>query len=221
MAWILHLDTSTDYCSVAISNSGNLVHTSYGAVARDHAAAINTLINETLDACGITFARLQAVAVCSGPGSYTGLRIAMSTAKGICYALSIPLIANDRLSLIAGNAPDTIAQGHHIAVILKAREKEYFAASFHNNKTLLHPPTHMLEEDLIHFLNQTENLHIISDLPYELFTQLKVNFLTHSTTTSIPHSYWAHTAFIHYESNSFVNSFSASPMYLKQVFTHN
>lgn len=98
MNYILHLETSTKVCSVALSNNGRLVQlietSEEGYV---HGEKLTLFIQDVLEKEGVSAKALKAVSVASGPGSYTGLRIGVSTAKGLCFALDIPLIAIDSL----------------------------------------------------------------------------------------------------------------------------
>jgi len=101
MALILNIDTSTDYASIALAMDGKLVELMKNPALRDHASWIHLAIHELLIKCGYTLQDLQAIAVTAGPGSYTGLRIGMSTAKGLCYVLKVPLIAVNTLKVMA------------------------------------------------------------------------------------------------------------------------
>lgn len=100
MITILQIETSTSYCSAAISRNGE---TTIGKVAFGqnlHAGSLTLFIDEIMLQSGLQYAALDAVAVSKGPGSYTGLRIGVSTAKGLCYALDKPLIAVDTLKMM-------------------------------------------------------------------------------------------------------------------------
>ncbi|MEY3100141.1 MAG: tRNA ((37)-N6)-threonylcarbamoyltransferase complex dimerization subunit type 1 TsaB, partial [Bacteroidota bacterium] len=91
---ILHLETSTKICSVALSQDGILLaHNDQTGDGYIHGEALTLMIEALLQNTHKTLPDLQAISFSSGPGSYTGLRIGLSTAKGLCYALSIPLIA--------------------------------------------------------------------------------------------------------------------------------
>lgn len=92
MAIILNIDTAIDTGSVCISNDGNSMSIRSNDKQHDHAAWIHNAIQEVVEEAGITIKDLDAVAVSNGPGSYTGLRIGLATAKGLCFALDIPLI---------------------------------------------------------------------------------------------------------------------------------
>ena len=100
---ILSIETSTDVCSVAIHKQGQLVADRQSSEAYSHAEKLTPLIDEILVDNNIKRGELTAVAVSAGPGSYTGLRIGTSTAKGLCYALEIPLITISTLeSMLEG-----------------------------------------------------------------------------------------------------------------------
>jgi tRNA threonylcarbamoyladenosine biosynthesis protein TsaB len=92
MALILSIETSEKICSVALSDGTNLIGTLESVGEKSHASQLTLLIDKLLILHKISFDQLSAVAVSKGPGSYTGLRIGVSTAKGICYGLNIPLI---------------------------------------------------------------------------------------------------------------------------------
>ena len=93
MALILSIETGTDICSVALSNDGELMALRESNEGRDHAKKVALFVDELLKETGVQPSDLDAIAVGKGPGSYTGLRIGVSFAKGMCYALNIPLIA--------------------------------------------------------------------------------------------------------------------------------
>ena len=104
---ILHLETSTKVCSVGLSRDGKLI--ALKEIAEEnysHAENITLFIEDVLKQAEITIKDIHAVSVSSGPGSYTGLRIGVSTAKGLCYPLNIPLIAIDSLTALAEIARD-------------------------------------------------------------------------------------------------------------------
>ncbi len=101
MANILSIETSTRVCSVAISIQNEIIAVKESHVSNSHAEKITLLCEQALLEAGISFSDLNAVAVSQGPGSYTGLRIGVSTAKGFCYALDIPLIAISTLKAMA------------------------------------------------------------------------------------------------------------------------
>ena len=102
MALILNIETATKNCSVSLSNEGKTIVCKELAEQNfSHAEKLHLFIGEVLSENKFTFSDLKAVAVSQGPGSYTGLRIGVSSAKGFCYAMNIPMIAIDTLQLLA------------------------------------------------------------------------------------------------------------------------
>ncbi len=101
MALILSLETSTTICSAALHDEGNLLVAKEIHIPQSASSQLAPIIHDLLNHSGITSRQINAVAVASGPGSYTGLRIGVSMAKGLCFALQIPLIAINTLELLA------------------------------------------------------------------------------------------------------------------------
>lgn len=128
MAYILNIETATKNCSVALAKDGNLILCRQIAEqGYSHAEKLHVFIEEILKESNVTFPQLQAVAVSQGPGSYTGLRIGVSAAKGLCYALGIPLIAIDTLQVLARQAKITSGI---IVPMIDARRMEVYSAVF-------------------------------------------------------------------------------------------
>jgi tRNA threonylcarbamoyladenosine biosynthesis protein TsaB len=131
MAFILNIETATKNCSVCIAKDGiSLSLKEYAGEGYAHAEKLHVFIEEALHEAGIAYKDLAAVAVSMGPGSYTGLRIGVSAAKGLCYALSIPLIAVDTLELLARKV--NVGEGFIIPMI-DARRMEAYTAVFDAN----------------------------------------------------------------------------------------
>jgi tRNA threonylcarbamoyladenosine biosynthesis protein TsaB len=101
--FILHIETATDICSVALSAGEKLLSLVESGQERSHATLLNRFIKQSVAEAGKEFMDLDAVSVSKGPGSYTGLRIGVSTAKGLAYALEIPLLASGTLENMAGD----------------------------------------------------------------------------------------------------------------------
>src|SRR5690606_6826222 len=128
MATILILETATKVCSVALAKDGQLVAIQEAHEERfTHAENLNVFVAEVLKLAGSDFKDLDAIAVSGGPGSYTGLRIGVSAAKGYCHALNIPLIAVDTLRAMASGVE--IESGVIIHMI-DARRMEVFCSVF-------------------------------------------------------------------------------------------
>jgi tRNA threonylcarbamoyladenosine biosynthesis protein TsaB len=128
MSYILNIETATKNCSVAIAKEGKtIVCLEIAEEGYSHAEKLHVFIEQALKESNISYQNLSAIAVSQGPGSYTGLRIGVSAAKGLCYALSIPLIAVDTMKSLASQA--NIANGF-IVPMLDARRMEVYSAIF-------------------------------------------------------------------------------------------
>ena len=123
MALILSIETGTDICSVALANDGELMALRESDEGRDHAKKVALFVDELLRETGVQPSDLDAIAVGKGPGSYTGLRIGVSFAKGLCYALDIPLIAIGSLDALT-----EVAREDYDAGILDIEEEEWAKA---------------------------------------------------------------------------------------------
>ena len=128
MARILSLETSTSICSVALHECGALLALAEIKEPGAHAEKLVLLVDEVFEKAGLNFRDLDAVAVSQGPGSYTGLRIGVSTAKGIAYGLDIPLIGINTLQAMAASQP--LNPGEFVVAVLDARRKEVYTQSF-------------------------------------------------------------------------------------------
>src|SRR5688572_22959932 len=107
MALILSLETSARFCSVALHDNTDLISEAEIHQEQSHASKLALLIEDALKRASVKLPQVSAIAISAGPGSYTGLRIGTSTAKGICYALNIPLIAVNTLDLLSFQATQT------------------------------------------------------------------------------------------------------------------
>ena len=133
MALILSIETSTTVCSAAVHRDGKPlsvleVHQEYS-----HASKLGLLVQEAIKLADIQVREIDAVAVASGPGSYTGLRIGISLAKGFCYALNIPLISVPTLEILAARASKINTLDAFLCPMIDARRMEVYCAVFNNN----------------------------------------------------------------------------------------
>lgn len=148
MALILNIETSTTVCSVSVAESGkSLAHRELDS-GYTHAENLHVFIKEVLKEAGIAAARLDAVAVGRGPGSYTGLRIGVSAAKGLAYALSIPLISVPTLMQMASEAVKQQGADRYYCPMLDARRMEVYCEVFdHDLKTISPVAAVVISED--------------------------------------------------------------------------
>ncbi|MFE3866804.1 tRNA (adenosine(37)-N6)-threonylcarbamoyltransferase complex dimerization subunit type 1 TsaB [Flavobacterium sp. LS2P90] len=131
MSYILNIETATKNCSVALAREGKtILCKEIAEEGYSHAERLHVFIEEIIAEAGITVNDLVAIAVSQGPGSYTGLRIGVSAAKGLSYALDIPLIAVDTLKTLASQA---VVSNGLIIPMIDARRMEVYSAIFTPN----------------------------------------------------------------------------------------
>lgn len=133
MSIILHIETSTKACSVAIAEGGHVLANDFRLFDHyAHAETLNPMIQSVMKVAKRNFKDLEAVAVSSGPGSYTGLRIGISSAKGFCYGLEIPLIAVSSLEIMAAAGKYYEGKNENAVLVpmMDARRMEVYSATF-------------------------------------------------------------------------------------------
>ena len=139
MAHILNIETATAVCSVALSIDGEISAVQESFTRNSHSELITIFCEKVIEDAGIRFSHLDAVSISKGPGSYTGLRIGVSTAKGFCYGLDIPLISYDTLSAMAIGMKSKLDYNNGsfptlFCPMIDARRMEVYTALF--NETL-------------------------------------------------------------------------------------
>lgn len=132
---ILHIETSTHVCSIALSDEKKCIFSKADFNGMNHAALLNLFIQDAFEFLKINNLKLDAIAVSSGPGSYTGLRIGVSTAKGLCYGLDIPLISVSTLKIMALCATSSceIEKDALLCSMIDARRMEVYSSFFDIN----------------------------------------------------------------------------------------
>lgn len=133
MAVILSIETSTSVCSVSLSQNGVCLAEKIDFEGPSHASKLNLFIQELLDFAATNGIKPDAIAVSCGPGSYTGLRIGVSTAKGLCYGYDIPLIAINTLKIMAETVKKRVSQDALLCPMIDARRMEVYAAFYNTN----------------------------------------------------------------------------------------
>ncbi|MBL7700111.1 MAG: tRNA (adenosine(37)-N6)-threonylcarbamoyltransferase complex dimerization subunit type 1 TsaB [Chitinophagaceae bacterium] len=154
MALILSIDTSLEVAAICLADDGHIIGIKKNSRQTDHAAWIQIAIKELFEERGRKPGDLSAIAITAGPGSYTGLRVGMATAKGMCYALGVPLITESTLRLLAQRVKKEIAtNGVHefpvlICPMIDARRMEVFTSLFDLDlNEVMEPAAIVLDKD--------------------------------------------------------------------------
>ncbi len=134
--YILQIETSTNICSCAISIDGITAVEHTSTIENSHTELLTILIDRCVKGLSITYSQLKGISISSGPGSYTSLRVGTATAKGMCYALGIPLIGIDSLTILA-NGINNAEKDDIIIPMVDARRMEVYMAIYDHNLIVL------------------------------------------------------------------------------------
>jgi len=226
MAIILNIDTALDNGCISLSENEKGLGYALNGTAKDHAAWIQPAIYKLIKESGIKMSDLSAIGVCIGPGSYTGLRIGLSTAKGLCFALKIPLIAINTLKIIAVSAMNDIQIENLdfpsdllICPMLDARRMEVFTAVYNSSLQEIYEPhsrildalsfDELLRRQKMLFLgNGSLKFQQICQNANAIFKKLALNPFALSELT-----------YKNFIGNNFATLAYAEPLYLKEFFT--
>ena len=165
---ILCLETATPVCSVALNDGCCTLALRETEGQNAHSEKITNFIHEVMETAGIDYNQLDAVAVSQGPGSYTGLRIGVSTAKGVCYAANLPLMAIDTLQAMACGMKEKlgsqIAEHDLLIPMIDARRMEVYAAIFDANLNKIEDTAALvIDENSFEELRKDHHLWLFGD----------------------------------------------------------
>lgn len=211
----LLLDTTASSSSFALYQGGHILASREHNDAHQQAAIINDYINEILEEAKLSFQDLAAVGICSGPGSYTGLRIGYSVAKGICYGLEIPFIPVHKFDVVAQESTQ-----YPLFIAIQARVGEYFVGIKGNNGDWHTGPEHKTQEEVLALLEQipvqagfidstSQDLEQLSTGKFNSFNPS--DLLNMSTLGAIVQE--------RFVAKEFTDIAYAEPLYLKSVYT--
>lgn len=152
MSLILNIDTALDMAYVSIARDGIVLEEKNNMDPKSHASFLQPAIRSISTSTGIALHELDAVAVSAGPGSYTGLRVGMASAKGLCYALKKPLVTISSLEILASGAIEQVGnnegnESHLFCPVIDARRMEVFTALYKSNFDMAAPPAAVLLEE--------------------------------------------------------------------------
>ena len=138
MAIILSIETATPICSCALLSDGEVILNRENHYGQSHSALVGVFVHEIMDYVRQNNMKLDAIAISSGPGSYTGLRIGVSEAKGLSYGLDIPMIAIPTSYIMASMMRDKLVKDTLLCSMIDARRMEVYATIFDNSLNIIH-----------------------------------------------------------------------------------
>lgn len=213
MSYILNIETATKNCSVALAKNGQtIICKEIAEEGYSHAEQLHVFIDEIIKQSGVRFKDLDAIAVSHGPGSYTGLRIGVSAAKGLCFALNIPLISVATLQVLASQAQVTNGV---IIPMLDARRMEVYSAIFGTNLVMKREvQAEVITENS--FETITETVYFVGDCTEKcqsVLVKSNFNFLEEVKYPSA--NEMSALSFQKFQSNDFEDVAYFEPYYLK------
>jgi tRNA threonylcarbamoyladenosine biosynthesis protein TsaB len=217
MSYILHINTALDQASVSLAHQQEVIAEQQNNSQKEHASFLQVAIGEMMQKQGISLKSLSALAVINGPGSYTGLRVGMSGAKGICFALSLPLITVNTLEWMAAACKGEDAD--LFCPMIDARRMEVFTALYDQNQIEVTPPTSLVldpasfsgalqRKKILFFGNGAEKFSTLVSHPNACYKSI------------IPGvKELAEISWSRYQEGVFADLTYAEPFYLKEFYT--
>ncbi|WP_422361465.1 tRNA (adenosine(37)-N6)-threonylcarbamoyltransferase complex dimerization subunit type 1 TsaB [Reichenbachiella sp.] len=220
MSLILGIDTSTSSGSVSLLQDGQLVGSQLYSIEKSHSNLLHVMIEQMMSNAGCKMDELSAVAVAEGPGSYTGLRIGVSAAKGLCLALDIPLIAVNTLEAMAYQMYRRSTDDILYCPMLDARRMEVYAALFDKNFKSIKPTAPVILEEYAYEDILVDQRVLFfgdgSNKSKEVISDRNAHFIDGIVPSA---EEVALLAYEKYKTKSFENVISFEPFYLKEFRT--
>jgi tRNA threonylcarbamoyladenosine biosynthesis protein TsaB len=220
MNYILNIHTTSEKAIVNLCKDKVVLETLVNDNSKKHASFLHTAIHHILQQHDILPTTLTAVGVTGGPGSYTGIRVGLATAKGLCFALKIPLMILNTLELMAFSAMENIGDKNALyCPLIDARRMEVFTAVYDTGLKPVIPPSAMVLEG--------NSFYDLPEKPVYFFgsgAEKFKNFISPNTFYSFPNDAVTSEALAAFSSdkfqkNQFENLITAEPIYIKEFYT--
>ena len=221
MAYIIQLETTTKQCSVALSYKGNCISKKVLLAEHfSHDEKLHVFIREVLQEASVGFSELDAVSISKGPGSYTGLRIGVAAAKGLCFALDLPLIGIQTLELMVQPFIGKAEYAFFIPM-LDARRMEVYTAVFDNSKTWIQETNALVLEAQSFYDLLGDSPCLVFGNGASKFKTLQPKINAHFTeTVSYPSAEdMSRLAWLEFQKKNFEDLATFEPFYLKDFQT--
>jgi len=217
MSLILNIDTALDTASVCLAKGGSSLQLMFNENQKDHAAWLHTAITGILKENKCKPSHLEAIAVSIGPGSYTGLRAGLSAAKGLCYALNIPLIAVGTLKMMAFAVKEEATE--LICSLIDARRMEVFVAVYDKSMREITPASALvIDEHSFASLVSPGPVLFCGNGCKKLQPLLEQHHASYSETIADA-SHLANLSWLCFEKKEFASLAYAEPLYIKEFYS--
>jgi tRNA threonylcarbamoyladenosine biosynthesis protein TsaB len=218
MSYLINIDTATAVAVVSIAKDGRVLHYLTNPLQKDHGAFVQIAVHQLLKKIDLPIAAIDAVAVTAGPGSYTGLRVGMASAKGLCFALNKPLITLNTLAVFAKAAIDTVPNPATFLYcpMIDARRMEVFTAVYaHTLNALLPPVALILSKDSFSAFLQTHTILFIGN-GIEKWKTVCNHINASFTDTLQTYTALSTLSYSYFTQQQFADLAYAEPFYLKE-----
>lgn len=220
MAYLLHIESTSTVCSVAISKDAKLIALKELNNGYTHAENLHVFIEQLLKESSLSSKDLNAISISSGPGSYTGLRIGFSTAKGLAYALQIPLITVDTLKALSNTVSQTIKTDALFCPMMDARRMEVYCAVYnHSLQEVIPVQALVLDETSIQPFNLNKAIYFFGDgMPKAKMVLQNLPHVNFVDDVMASASSMVSLAYEKYQAKDFADVAYSEPNYLKEFF---
>lgn len=216
MALILNIDTATTVCSVALAKDGKVIALKESNEGLNHSVLLGTYIDELLKENTLNASDLDAVAISMGPGSYTGLRIGVSLAKGVCFGANKPLIAVPTLQALAQSVSSRLQEEAYYCPMIDARRMEVYTAFFDkDNRTVVDTKAEIIDENSFATILAEHKVYFFgngSHKIHKVLTASNAHFIANVETSA---THICGIAEQHYQTGKFEDVAYFEPFYLK------
>lgn len=220
MSLILHLETATTVCSVALSYEGKLLFLKEENNGYTHAEHLTLFIEEVMQSAGKSYTDLDAVAVSKGPGSYTGLRIGVATAKGLCFGLGKPLVAINTLHALAKGASLKHKNNFQVCPMLDARRMEVYTALYDKaGNTISATEALILSDDSLKNQLDKNEILFVGDGAIKFKEICKHQNAHYDLSIEASAAYMIDLAYEKFNTMAFEDLAYFEPFYLKEFYT--
>ncbi|MDB5224209.1 MAG: universal protein YeaZ [Chitinophagaceae bacterium] len=220
MALILNIDTATESATISISEKDKVINFITNTNQKDHASFLQPAIKELLQKANLLINKLNAVAVTAGPGSYTGLRVGMASAKGLCFALNIPLITINTLEAMALSSIQKMEdKPAWYCPMIDAKRMEVFTAVYdYHLSEIVKPCSMIVDGDSFKELLKGNKIYFSGSGAVKLQQMLHNKNAVFIDKIMSPNA-MAQLAYENYARKNFADIKYASPLYLKEFYT--
>ena len=222
MNYLLNIDTTTEKAIVCLSDGANIISSATNTNSKEHASFLHVAIHQILKENSVSVSELKAIGVVGGPGSYTGIRVGLATAKGLCYALNIPLMMYNTLELMAFSALEKEKNVDALyCPMIDARRLEVFTAVYDAKFVPVFSPAALeLTENSFASLIEKNTIYFFGNGAQKFRNLIKnTGKNAHFTDNQISPESLTLFGWNKFENKDFVNLISSKPLYLKEFYT--